>query len=189
MDRAFDGRLLPGEKLLWEGRPKPGLLFTSFDIFLVPFSLVWCGFAVLWTVMAGAEIAKIREAAPFLTFLPVVGLPFVGVGLYLLVGRFLLDALLRSRTRYAVTDQRVLMVREPPLGAVTALSLDRLPEVQLKEGLRGTGTIRTGRSAPPFGRGSFSMWSPTLDPTPQLIAISNARRVFDLIQRRSVRSG
>jgi len=188
MDRAFEGRLLPGEKVLWEGRPKPGLLFTGRDLFLVPFSVMWCGFAVFWTIGASSALGGLPSQAPApFSFFPLFGLIFVCVGLYFVGGRFLVDAWLRDRTRYALTDQRALIVRAPPFGAVTALSLDRLSDMQLKEGVGGAGTIRLGPATPFFGRAGFSVWSPALDPTPQFLAIPDARRVFDLVQRRSTR--
>ena len=40
--------LLPNERLLWVGRPDPEVLFTPIDAFLVPFSIMWGGFAVFW---------------------------------------------------------------------------------------------------------------------------------------------
>jgi hypothetical protein len=62
------------------------------------------------------------------------------------------------------------------------LSLDRLPDATLTERADGRGTIRFGQSVS-FQNGGLSAWSPALDPTPQFIAIENARSVFDLVQR------
>jgi hypothetical protein len=46
-----------------------------------------------------------------------------------------------------------------------------------------------GPQMPIWGnRGGFSAWTPALDPTPQFIAIENARSVFDQVQMAS-RSG
>ncbi len=40
------------EKLLWNAQPNPGRLFNRFDIFLIPFSLVWTSMVVFMTVNA-----------------------------------------------------------------------------------------------------------------------------------------
>lgn len=175
IDEAFQGRLLPGENIVWSGRPGQGLVFMARDTFLIPFSLVWCGFAIFWTV--GATSA----GAP--TFFTFWGLMFVCVGLYFVVGRFLLDAWVRRDMRYAVTDQRILISRSAPLSRFTAIDLARLPDVDLAERKNGSGTVRFGPAISMLGTRSMTGWSPSLDPTPQFIAIEGARRVFDLVQR------
>ena len=78
----FSGRLLAGERILWSGRPAGGLLLTERDVFLIPFSVFWCAFIAFW--MTGA----LRGGVAFAAF----GLPFVALGLFFAVGRFLADA-------------------------------------------------------------------------------------------------
>jgi len=174
----FANRLLEREEIIWSGRPATGILFTGQDIFLVPFSLLWGGFALF---AAFAALTQAKEPG----FPALFVIPFVLIGLYLIAGRFITDAWLRSGTRYALTNKRILILRTPPFGKFTALNLDRLPEASLSESINGRGTIRFGPQAQWWsGRGNnFSGWSPALDPTPQFIAIENARSVFDQIQR------
>jgi hypothetical protein len=171
----FFGRLLDGERILWSGRPRSGLLFGPRDVFLIPFSLFWGGFALFW------EGTAIHSGAPILFRL--WGVPFVLVGIYLIAGRFLVDAWARRNTLYAVTNQRVLIARSWPFRKFVAVNLDRLPEAQLSESANGRGTIRFGEPAPYWGRDGWGAWTPALDPTPQFIAIDDARSVFDQIQR------
>src|SRR5580704_8775894 len=174
-------RLLTGERIVWSGRPAQGLLFSGRDWLLVPFSLLWGGFAIFWEgsvlVMNGPIIMQLW------------GVPFVLIGLYLVIGRFILDAWIRSGMQYAVTNRRILISRSGPFGKFTAVSLDRLPDASISESAGGRGTIRFGEPAPLWGRrNSFASWTPSLDPTPQFIGIEDARNVFDQIQRAS-RSG
>jgi hypothetical protein len=39
----LEPELLPGERLIWTGKPGKGLLLRSSDWFLIPFSFVWFG--------------------------------------------------------------------------------------------------------------------------------------------------
>jgi hypothetical protein len=109
---------------------------------------------------------------------------FLTFGLFLSVGRFIVDAWLRRSTRYALTDKRILILREGPFQTFTAVALDRLPQAQINERRNLSGDVRFGPQQSLFGSGrnGFSMWMPTLDPTPQFLAIPEARKVFDLVQ-------
>jgi len=168
------GLLLRGEKIVWWGQPAQGLLFTSRDWLLIPFSLVWGGFAIFW------ETAVLSSNGPF--FMKLWGIPFVLIGLYFVAGRFLLDAWIRRGLYYAVTDKRVLIFRSGPFRKFTAINLAQLPDANLSESSGGRGTIRFGAVAPMWSGNHFS-WTPSLDPAPQFIAIEDARNVFDHIQR------
>src|SRR3989442_9848335 len=76
--------LMSGERLLWAGRPRQGVFARPFDVFLIPFGLFWCGLSIFW------EAAAFSSHEPPLVRLS--GLPFVLIGLYMVFGRFLLDA-------------------------------------------------------------------------------------------------
>lgn len=175
----FEGRLLRGETVLWRGRPQQGLMLTPRDGLLIPFSLLWGGFAIFW------EYAALQDKAPFPFAL--FGVPFVLIGLFMIFGRFLLDAWLRTRIDYALTDRRLLIARSGPWSSFKAVNLDRLSEATLNENARGLGTIRFGPQPQIWGNGnrSFGSWIAALDPTPQLLMVEDARRVFGLIQERS----
>jgi hypothetical protein len=176
----FRNRLLPGETILWTGRPAQGLMLTGRDGFLVPFSLFWGGFAIFWEWM----VLRAPKAPPVMGLF---GAPFVLVGLYLIFGRFLVDAWARASTNYALTNQRILIARQRPSQSFTSIDLDRLSDATLTERSDGTGTIYLLSTAPFWagggGRNGFVAWTPALDPTPKLLAIPDARRVFDQLQR------
>lgn len=92
--------LRPGERLLWSGRPDPAVTFTPADAFLIPFSVMWGGFAVSWEVGVSA-------GGP--NFGTIWGLPFVAIGLYFIFGRFFYKRYRKRRTCYGITDQRALV--------------------------------------------------------------------------------
>ena len=78
-------RLLPllrqGERLRWVGQPDPRVRFSAADLFLVPFSIMWGGFALFW------ELQAVVSGGPF--FFTLWGIPFVLMGLYFIFGRFI----------------------------------------------------------------------------------------------------
>ncbi len=101
-----------GERLLWWGRPYPGLALRRRDALLIPFAAAWLGLAVYWQAEATA-----REPGPGATLF---GAAFIAIGLYMLAGRFLVEAWRRRRTLYAVSARRVIILA-PPLKTVLLL--------------------------------------------------------------------
>ena len=173
-DEQFPVRLLDGERIAWSGRPGQGMILTSRDWFLIPFSLVWCGFVIFWEAMV------LQSKAPGLFAL--WGIPFIFAGVYVTIGRFAVDAWLRRHTRYALTNRRILIVRSGAFGKVTSVGLDRVPDMQVSERPDGRGTIRFGQQVPYWAWNGLGGLTPSLDPTPQFIGIDDVQSVFDRIQ-------
>lgn len=98
-------RILPllrhGERLLWVGQPDPKVRFTGADAFLVPFSILWGGFAVVWEALAIT-----RTQSPLFI---IWGIPFVLVGLYFIFGRFIVKKGRKIATAYGLTDNRAIV--------------------------------------------------------------------------------
>src|SRR4051812_13653646 len=93
--------LRPGERLLWTGRPDPAGLFGPKDIYLIPFSLLWGGFAIFW------EAAAITSDGDPLFAL--WGIPFVCIGLFMIAGRFFYKRRRKEKTVYGLTEERALV--------------------------------------------------------------------------------
>ena len=93
--------LRPGEQLRWVGQPDPKVRFAPADVFLVPFSLLWGGFAIIWEWQVLANSESILFA--------LWGIPFVLVGLYFIVGRFIYKKHRKLRTVYGLTDSRAIV--------------------------------------------------------------------------------
>lgn len=91
--------LTPDEYVLWSGRSGKGNFLTKYDLYMVPFSILWCGFAIVW------EASVLTNNAPLLFKL--WGIPFVCVGLYIVFGRFFMKSYMRKKTFYVITNQRI----------------------------------------------------------------------------------
>jgi len=158
-----------GETLLWSGVPRQGVFFRAADLILVPFSLLWAGFAVFW------EVSVLTTSAP--GFFALWGIPFVLMGLYITVGRFFVEAYRRRRTTYAVTARRII-IRS---GATTqSLELATLGTISLREHSNGLGTLTFGSS--PFPALFTSSSWPGVKGPPEFIQIHEARRVYERIR-------
>lgn len=162
--------LTPGEHLVWTGRPKGGVIFRPADIFLIPFSIIWGGFAIFWEVLA--------STGPFFFWL--FGIPFVLAGLYLMVGRFFYDAKKRESTVYGLTQDRIIILSGITRREVRSLSVNSLPEVSFTQKEDGTGSIMFGPTDPRFSSIRGMEWPGTKQP-PRLELINDVKAVYDKI--------
>ena len=109
---AIQPELLSGERVLWAGQPNTTTIFHKEDGFLVPFSLLWGGFAIFWEATAAGFLGNRPHPKPISYFALLWGVPFVLIGQYLIWGRFFYAAWKKKRTHYAVTDRRVIVVQQ-----------------------------------------------------------------------------
>jgi multisubunit Na+/H+ antiporter MnhC subunit len=172
---VFD--LLPGESLLWEGSPTRHRLLRRTDAFVIPFSVVLCA------VIVGFAVAALSSGAPAIIALW-VGM-FVLIGLYLVAGRFVLRALASRRTRYAVTDRRVIATGGVTGRRIRSEYLASLPSPVVTEEPDGSGTLTFGGVpdvATLFRRSNgFTAWFAEPPGPPTLWDIPHIRHVRDLV--------
>jgi hypothetical protein len=137
---TIDNEIRGEERVLWRGRPQRGLKLRSADWLLIPASLLWGGFAIFWEVMA-LNIPK-QNAVGYI--FPLFGIPFVLIGLYLIVGRFFVDAKMREGTEYALTTQRAIIKSGIFSKKIKSLNLKAVPDISMTEVGNGVGTITFG---------------------------------------------
>jgi len=141
--------LSENEQLIWAGQPKQGIVFRSSDIFMIPFSIMWGGFAIFWEITALLTTSKAKDAPFFFDIIfPLFGLPFVIIGLYLIFGRFIVDAKRREKTYYGLTDKRIIIISGIFSQKVKSMNLRTLTDLSLSEKTNGTGTITFGPTNP-----------------------------------------
>jgi hypothetical protein len=134
----------PGENIVWSGQPDPTIVFSPQDLFLVPFSLMWGGFALFWEAGVLGIFSKGVGAVGIGSFFVLWGIPFVVVGQYLIWGRFLYKRWMKRRTLYAVTTKRVVVVAEGRSLRINSLFLSQLLSVSRSRKSNGAGSITFG---------------------------------------------
>jgi hypothetical protein len=141
-DSIAGDRLRPflstNERPIWAGGPQRGIVLQSTDLLQVPIGLFFLAFALFWEY----SVLSIPRGAP--TVFALWGLIFVVVGLYLAVGRFFYDALLRSRTSYGLTNHRVLILTALGPARLVSRDLENLGPVTVVERPDRRGTITFG---------------------------------------------
>jgi Bacterial PH domain len=174
---AIRSELAPGEQVIWSGQPRQGVALRASDAFGIPFSLFFAGFSIFWIQSAAESGAPL----PFVLF----GVPFVLVGLYLVAGRFLVEAKQRQATFYAVTPQRIIICAGLLSKTTKSLPLKTLQDLSLSERSDGTGTITFGAQHPmAFAFGGMAGW-PGADQYlgPRFELIPQARTVYESIRK------
>lgn len=128
------------ERLLWADKPARGIKFRVSDVFLTIFSIFWLGFAIFWTYMA------MDASILFALF----GTPFLLIGVYLLIGRYFLDAISRKNTVYALTNKRIIQKSGIFTKSYKSVFLENLPSLSYTEKPDGSGDISFGQTLESF---------------------------------------
>ena len=171
----IEHELNSGERLIWSGRPRQGIRLRPADAFVIPFSILWCGFAIFW------EAGVITKGAPF--FFRLWGIPFVLIGLYFVFGRFFVDARMRQRTFYGVTNDRIIIITGLFSRQTKSLQLRTLSDISLSERADGSGIVTFGPQHPmaqrlPSGWPGASQYA-----APSFDLIDQAKEVYNLIRQ------
>ena len=175
MKQENDGRwvrslLRPAENVLWFGQPENVRLLSKEDFFLIPFSLVWCGF--VWFAL----ISCLRSEVPWPVMLFLI--PFIIIALYLLPGRFVVLYLQQRNLQYALTSQRLIQKQGK---SIKTVELELLPLMNMDLREDGTGTIFFGQRRSIQNNGFINRMQYS-QPVFELVRIKDANRVGTLIQ-------
>ncbi len=163
------------ESLLWSAQPRQGIFLRASDKGLIPFSLLWGGFALFW------EYEAISNNAPFLFVL--FGLPFVIAGLYLMVGRFYYDARLREKTFYGITNRRVIILSGIRKKQSKSIAFEDIADMSMVENPDGSGVIALGPEDINKAQQLDLIWPGQTETKPLLSNIQDVHKPFEIIQR------
>lgn len=105
---GWDGILQPGEQILWQGRPVPGINWQALDYGRIVFGLVFGGFAAFWILAAALTGAGTLPGIIF----PWFGLPFLAVGLKMVGEQLWLNQRRLRGTHYTLTTQAAFIATD-----------------------------------------------------------------------------
>ncbi|MCU1243234.1 MAG: hypothetical protein JWO71_3960 [Candidatus Acidoferrum typicum] len=182
--------LMPGESVHWADTPNPKIIFHSDDWTAIPLTVMWTGFFVFWEAGAlGYWGKESRHGAPDV-FMALWGIPFLVVGNYMVWGRFFVDAWLKRRTFYAVTNRRVLVLQEGWKKKTSTTFLESIPTIE-REGTE-TGTLWFGPKYPVIagrGRKTRDLSRFSVGDVPVFADIENVESVYRLIMDIRTKAG
>jgi hypothetical protein len=171
--RLLQPYLLPGERLLWAGTPKPGFTFQFVDLWPLAFIAVWTGLNVL----VGRRPDDLLLDP--VTFGLVMGLLWV-------VATRLYEPWLRRNLLYTVTNKRLVIVSGRLLQDLRSYDLAWLPKLDLEQQGRDRGDIIVAADGPPARWRLLPRDSKTeLSDEFRFCRIENPVAVYDLICRAS----
>lgn len=128
------GRFHPGETLLWEGAPAPGLHHPGKTAMLVAFGLPFLciGTGLLFFGATHLPSAPTLDDAGLALFLTLFALPFGGIGAFMVFGPFMeartnarfIRYMLTTRAAYVARTGRFPSLKVYPILPHTALELE-----------------------------------------------------------------
>lgn len=145
-----------GEEILWQGKPEreneeEKTIFRMFGI-------IFLLFGILWMIVS----------AFFLGFLALLGIPFVAMGLYLLVFK----KMILQNTRYVITNKKIYRKQ---LGRVSVKRIIEISDIKVQSFGGGYGCICFGKDDENEGK-KFNLFSfDTIE------GVSNASSVHKII--------
>jgi hypothetical protein len=107
MAEAWEDYFQPGERLLWEGAPKPGVhgraRIIGLALFGLPFLVIGAGICIagLTMLLGGQAWADIGIGL----FMAAFSIPFAGLGAFLVFGQWVAAGLAHRRIRYAISTR------------------------------------------------------------------------------------
>lgn len=96
------------ESILWSGTPDKKTIWNRYDILLLPVTFLIGGYLIYYAIVTA--VFMIRGVAGLFMIFPIIGITFLLIGFYLILGRIWYRAKRHERDIYAVTDKRIIII-------------------------------------------------------------------------------
>ena len=121
------------EKILWCDKPVKNFIIAGAEIFNVLFGAFWLAFSIFWLIMTLVD--KNSGALPYFS------IPFILLGLWLVLFKHLVQAVKRKKIIYVVTNKRVLVVTTGKEEFVEEFCYSDIAEIDMKADKNGIGSV------------------------------------------------
>jgi len=116
------------------------------------------------------------------------GIPFVIIGLYLIVGRFFHKSYRKKHTYYFVTNQRVIILTDTGRKKISAAFIEQVPAINKTNASNGQGTLRFGNTTimdTYYGNSGLEFFAGMYgaNPAPTFYDVPDVDHVYQLVNR------
>jgi len=128
--------------IVWQGKPNLKVWFAKADIFLIPFSVLWCFISFQWEI----SVIKFYIKKPDVIYmvLSVFGLAFCIIAIYLLIGRYYWKYRKKTSEQYIFNGNQILILAN---SKINHLDIKKALQIKLSDVSKsGTGTITIGEN-------------------------------------------
>jgi hypothetical protein len=182
MGKTWEPYLEKDEKLLWTGQPDPSHHFSWSDIFFIPAASFWVGtfFVYEWITLREALAGNISR------WLFYGGAPFVAIGIYLFIGRYIFKYYRKKSIYYAVTDRRFLVLYDGRGHKIQSANLDAISIIDETHNYSDVLSLTFGKHktyvTPMFENTGLDL-IPMISPVPSFWDIKDGEKVKELVQQ------
>lgn len=148
LNAALREELSAGEQILWSGMPDPKRMKVVF--WLWAFAIPWTLFALFWegttlTMMVAGVVQEDSNFSWIMMIFPIFGLPFVGIGLWMMNKPFAALADARNQI-HALTNRRLITLTLRKAKELKSVNITKTGPIIRKEHPDGWGnlTVQTG---------------------------------------------
>lgn len=161
------------EILIWAGQPQKGIVFEISDVFKTMFIIVFFAFTYF--------AIKLLAGISLLIAIP-IGIVFIAGGMLLGIGRFIIDAALRKKTFYGLTNKRIIINSNIAHKKIQSVHFSSKPKIEFLPNLNGTSTIDIGIKEATRATGIGLKWIPNVKGYTYLYRITEGEQAHQKIR-------